>query len=55
MKSHTLCLSVSEFPRFYGHPELHLRLGFGRVSKHLLPSENAITALYAQGFFLTLT
>ena len=26
----------------------------GGVSKHHLPSENATTALYAQGFFLTL-
>jgi hypothetical protein len=44
-----------EFPRFHGHPELHLRLGFRGGSKHHLPSENATTAFYAQGFFLTPT
>ena len=47
-------LDAVEFPRFCGHPELHLRLGFGEVSKHHLPSENATTAFYAQGFFLSL-
>src|SRR5208337_4008154 len=43
-----------EFPRFCGHPELHLRLGFGEVSKCHLPSENATLAFYAQSFFVTL-
>ena len=45
---------ILEFPRLCGHPQLHLRLGFGEVSKHHPPSENATTALYAQGFFLSL-
>ena len=43
----TSAQSGVELPRFRGHPKLHLRLGFGRVSGYHLPSENATTALYA--------
>ncbi len=53
--SYQKCRNVVEFPRFYGHPELHMRPGFWRVSKYHLPSEDATTALYVQGIFLTLT